>query len=274
MWACVPPHPSASRLAIGEDFLTLPACCIHGGLGSSGVTRAAWAVRIEEAENSGLVVDACYPALTQLRATAARHDENWRIRMAHNDELATAFFNDGTQIKGTVTIQRSAAEVFAAWSDLSGLHTLVEGVTPVNPKDGSLVTVTLGAGEAKDDNISRRVEILTLVKNERIAWRGAPDSTIAHTGTVSLRELPFNRGTVVSVIIDYIAPTGTMRQRLDKFLGRDPQVFLNLMLFRFRQLMEAGEVATTQGQPCARSESRDVAGSHDEQKFAKLEGIS
>lgn len=193
---------------------------------------------------------------------------------AHNDALAAEFFENGEQISGSITVQKPAKEIYGEWAGLSGLPKFVEGVVGVGMGTDRTVEVRAGGGADPSWSATLRAEILNEEPDHLIAWRSTGEPEVPHAGSVTLRELPFGRGTEVRVVIDYIPPKGAVRQRLDKALGRDPAEFLALSLFRFRQVMEAGELATTKGQPAGRGDGRDVQGSRDEKKFAKAGGRS
>jgi uncharacterized membrane protein len=54
------------------------------------------------------------------------------------------------------------------------------------------------------------------------------------------------------VIINYEAPGGVLGSNIAKLFGDDPEAQLEDALTRFKQIMEAGEVVTTLGQPTGR----------------------
>lgn len=192
--------------------------------------------------------------------------------MAGNDELATRFFEDGERIAAAVTVQKSPMEIAQSWAGLTNLPLLVEGLQSVGPAPGGMFEFKL-TPDAKDAGGEDFVtEILKNEPGRVLAWRSTGQTAVPNAGSITLRELPFARGTEVKVVIEYIPPKGPLRQKLDKALGRNPKSLLQLALFRFRQLLEAGEIATTKGQPAGRGDGRDEQGSGDEKKLAKAEG--
>ena len=58
-----------------------------------------------------------------------------------------------------------------------------------------------------------------------------------------------NRGTEVKVVLEYQPPEGALTDAIAKLLSESPQEQIGDELNRFKQLMETGEIATTQGQP-------------------------
>jgi hypothetical protein len=82
-----------------------------------------------------------------------------------------------------------------------------------------------------------------------------------------LHELPFCRGTEVKVVIDYLPAQGPIAQKISRAVGQDPKSYLQAALFRLRQWLETGEIATTVGQPVGRGSGRAEEGSYDEKRL-------
>lgn len=183
-----------------------------------------------------------------------------------NDAQATRFFEKGEQITASITVQRSAAKVFEAWSGFDSVADVVPGVHSVAPvPDGTYRFVLDADPEASSPDL--RIEILVSQPGHRLAWRSVGDSPLPIAGSLTLKELPFARGTELKAVIDYIPDKWALGRRIDKARGKDPEQLLRLALFRFRQLAEAHEIATTRGQPAGRGEGRDAQGSSDEHRF-------
>jgi uncharacterized membrane protein len=58
-----------------------------------------------------------------------------------------------------------------------------------------------------------------------------------------------DRGTRVTIHLQYSPPGGKIGAAVARLLGRDAGTEIREDLRRFKQLIEAGEVATTAGQP-------------------------
>ncbi|HZG38112.1 MAG TPA: hypothetical protein VEZ50_05470, partial [Nodosilinea sp.] len=85
--------------------------------------------------------------------------------------------------------------------------------------------------------------------NHLIAWTSAEDAEIDHSGFVRFQPATGNRGTEVKVVMEYDLPGGRMAAAIAKLFGEEPEQQIGDDLSRFKQLMEAGEIATTDGQP-------------------------
>jgi uncharacterized membrane protein len=92
-------------------------------------------------------------------------------------------------------------------------------------------------------------EIIDEGEFQWIVWRSLPGSDIDQIGSVQFRRAPGGRGTIVMAIIEYTPPAGALGKALAAILGKDPQFTLREDLRRFKALMEAREIPTTEGQP-------------------------
>jgi uncharacterized membrane protein len=84
------------------------------------------------------------------------------------------------------------------------------------------------------------------------AWRSDPDSLVPNTGSVQFRKAPGDRGTEVTVAMQYALPTGPVGKAFASLFGKNPQHVVREDLRHFKQLLETGEIATTVGQPHGR----------------------
>jgi len=96
-------------------------------------------------------------------------------------------------------------------------------------------------------------EITEARSNEHIAWRSLEGADVENSGWVHFEAAPGGRGTIVSVEIEYNPPAGVLGATVAKILGRAPEHEVEEDLRRFKQVMETGEIITTEGQPAGRS---------------------
>jgi uncharacterized membrane protein len=61
-----------------------------------------------------------------------------------------------------------------------------------------------------------------------------------------------DRGTRVNVDLHYNPPGGLLGAGFAKLFGKEPRQEISDDLFHFKQLMETGELPTTEGQPAGR----------------------
>lgn len=145
-----------------------------------------------------------------------------------------------------MTIMRPASELFAFWRKLENCAQWMQDVQSVRetgPRTSHWeVTGPAGVKFAYD------AEIIEEVAGEKIVWQSSAGSALDLWGYASFKSIG-ERGTEVRVRIRYGVPVG-MAGALAAFVGHEPTAMLKEDLRRFRQLTEAGEIATNRG--CAR----------------------
>jgi uncharacterized membrane protein len=91
--------------------------------------------------------------------------------------------------------------------------------------------------------------------NELIAWRSLEGADMDSVGSVRFERAPGGRGTIVKVEMRHSPPAGAVGATVGKLLGEGLEWEIKNGLRRFKQLMEVGEIITTEGQPAGRPNS-------------------
>jgi uncharacterized membrane protein len=91
--------------------------------------------------------------------------------------------------------------------------------------------------------------------NELIAWQSCAGADVQNAGSVRFYPATGGRGTVVKVEIKYEMPAGVLGVTFARLFGQFPEKHIAVELGRFKQLMETGEIARTEGQPAGRKRS-------------------
>jgi uncharacterized membrane protein len=152
-------------------------------------------------------------------------------------------------LEATFTINKPPEELYRYWRNAENLPKFMHHVESVQANGKRLHWVARGPLGAK---LSWDTEITDDKENEWIVWRSLEDSALRHSGSVHFRPAPGNRGTVVTVAIQYQAASSGMARVLLELLGKVPEFQLREELRHFKQLVEAGEIPTTEGQPSGR----------------------
>lgn len=147
--------------------------------------------------------------------------------------------HDATSVQA-VMINRPRQDLYAFWREFSNLPLFMENVHGVS-QDGRRWTIAGPAGK----DIVLETAITADVPGERIAWRSTDESEIDHEGWVEFRDNALGRGTEVRVMISYDPPAGAVGKLVAKVMQREPRVQARRELRRFKQLMETGEVSTS-----------------------------
>lgn len=145
-------------------------------------------------------------------------------------------------VRRAVTINHPPDELYRRWrrfEDLPGVMRHVERVED------------LGQGRSRWEargpfgtRIGWEAEITSDQPGRVIAWRSLPGGDVETTGRVTFKALPRGRGTVLRVDLTYRPPAGALGAAAAKLLGADPATEVAEDLRRFKQRVEAGEVAT------------------------------
>jgi uncharacterized membrane protein len=153
--------------------------------------------------------------------------------------------------ESSLLISRPPEECYRFWSDVENIPRFSSEILSVR-KTGERTShwtarLPHDAGEVEWD-----AEIVEDVPNQRISWRCLPNDGVTVSGSVTFEAAPGGRGTIVRVQLDYDHPGRTAIAPLSKFIGRHPGQITQKSLRRLKQLIELGEIVTTEGQPAGR----------------------
>lgn len=157
------------------------------------------------------------------------------------------YFAHGIHVEHSVTIMRSADELFGFWRNFENLPRFMQHLKSVECLDEkkSRWTATGPAGFS----VQWDAEIINEEPNALIAWQSTGGADVDNAGSVRFVDAPEGRGTEVRVVLDYIPPAGKVGSIIAKLFGQEPDAQVREDLRRFKRLMETGEIATIQGQP-------------------------
>ncbi|MBE9167491.1 cyclase [Pleurocapsales cyanobacterium LEGE 06147] len=155
------------------------------------------------------------------------------------------------QVEKTVTIfNRSPEELYQFWRNLENLPSFMKHLKSVRAIDKTrshwIANAPLG------ENVEWDAEIIEDRENQLIAWASVEGADIENSGFVRFKPAPPGRGTEVKVVMEYNPPGGRLGAAIAKLFGEEPEQQIGDELRRFKMLMEAGEIATTEGQPSGR----------------------
>jgi len=152
-------------------------------------------------------------------------------------------------VKKSVTINKSAAELYQFWRNFENLPkfmTHLESVTVTGEK-----TSFWKAKAPLGTTVEWNAEITSEQENERIGWKSVEGATIPNSGVVQFNPTS-TRGTEVRVVLTYESPAGELGAIVAKLFGEEPSQQVYGDLYRFKSLMESGEIITVEGQSSGR----------------------
>ena len=147
----------------------------------------------------------------------------------------------------SMTINRPIGELFAFWRDLRNLPRFMSHLTSVE-----VLSDKRSRWKAKGPGglpVEWEAEIVNEKVDALIAWQSCEGSSVANWGVVRFSPAPGGRGTEISVQLEYEPIGGSTGVALAKLFGEEPSQQIEEDLRRFKQIMEAGEIPTTAGQP-------------------------
>jgi uncharacterized membrane protein len=151
------------------------------------------------------------------------------------------------------TIAKRPQEIYDFLSDAQNWNRFLHGIHLESRGDGRL---RLAIGKAGHLDFESRIEVTDRKPGEYIAWASA-DQMFEHRGVINFKQAPADRGTEISVALEYKALAGPIAHLLASLAGWHPEQVVRESLRRLKQLMEAGEIPTTAGQPVG---SRGLSG--------------
>ena len=164
----------------------------------------------------------------------------------HSPNAAVAH-GEGVKATQTVTINKPRHELYQFWRKLDTLPNFMRHLVSVTVLDDKhshwVAKAPLG------QTVEWDAEIINDIENEVIAWKSTEDAQISNAGSVRFKDAPAGRGTIVTAEINYAPPAGLVGATVARLFGEEPQKQVYDDLRAFEQLMETGEVASTEGQP-------------------------
>lgn len=152
----------------------------------------------------------------------------------------------------TLLINTTPEEAYQFWRDFENLPRFMNRLENVTVLDDRRSRWSAIGPLGKP--IQWETEITSERENEYIAWKSLPGSDVQVDGRVEFHKAPADRGTLISVRIEF-GPAIGRNAGPGKFLGKGANFAIRQEMRRLEAIMEAGEIPTTEGQPHGR---RDV----------------
>ncbi|MGI9055750.1 MAG: SRPBCC family protein [Pyrinomonadaceae bacterium] len=225
-----------------------------GSLVAYGIKRKDWLGALLGLVGGGLAVRGATgycPAFNALDI-----DTKEKSLLEQGKTKAKDWFEQKVEVVKSVTINKSAEELYSFWRNFENLPKFMNHLESVKVIDDKKSEWTAKAPLGYEAHWSA---VITEEKqNEKIAWRSVENSQIPNSGKVEF--LPtVDRGTVVKVTIRYEPPAGKLGALASYFLTEEPETQIAEDLRRFKSLMETGLVMQVEGQPSGRETEKAKA---------------
>lgn len=164
-------------------------------------------------------------------------------------------WDESRLVSRAITVNRPRQELYDFWRNFKNLQLFLENVRSVTEIDGTRSRWIIEAPAG------RTVEFISRITEDQpgqlIAWTSEDGADVANSGRIEFEDAPAGRGTIVRATIAYDPPGGALGRAVATLLQREPKTQARRDLRRFKQLMETGEITTSQPRPAATAASSD-----------------
>jgi uncharacterized membrane protein len=193
-------------------------------------------------------------AISGAAAAAAIYAVN---RSFSGKRFQTLPYGYGIKLKKSVTIDRPADDLYSFWRNSEHIPRVFDNKLSVEIIDDKrarwMLRTPLGF------KLTWTTEITIDRPNEMIGWRSIGRSHLDNAGYIRFDRATGGRGTVVNVALQYNMPGGSLGAALATLFGARPGSYIEEALRKFKQLMEAGEIPTTEGRKVQELEPVEIA---------------
>ena len=165
------------------------------------------------------------------------------------DDRLAAGGHDDASAEAAATIGRAPEEVYAFCRALDGAPRFMAFIESVQPLDA--LRSRWMARTPSGQTLGWVAEVIEDRPGELFAWRSLPGEAVHHAGAFRFRLAPGGRGTEVRLDVEYQPPGAPLARAVARWLGSAAEHVVEDDLRRLKQILEAGETATTRGQPRA-----------------------
>jgi uncharacterized membrane protein len=177
--------------------------------------------------------------------------ESLGINTARKENMTSVKSGAHIKIVKSVTINAPVEQLYSFWRKFENLPRFMNHLESVVETDQMRshwkAKAPLGYAVEWD------AEIIADIPNQLISWRSVEGADVSNAGSVHFNQSTGGRGTVVKVSLNYEPPAGKIGAAIAWLFGEEPSVQVDEDLRRFKNLMESGEIPTTEGQTSGRA---------------------
>lgn len=157
---------------------------------------------------------------------------------------------DASTVTSSVTVGVSADEAYEAWRDPETRSRVFGAFADVTEVDGDRQRWTV------DAPLGRAVTWESRITDDRpgelVRWESVGGPAVVSEGSVRFSPAPADRGTEVTLRLRIDPPGGSLGRAAMERLDVLPKALANKMLYRYKSLVETGEIPTLERNPSGR----------------------
>lgn len=181
-------------------------------------------------------------------AAAAMLDMSAAMKQGERQTMGERTTESGAlAVEKCITVNKSPEECYRFWRNFDRFPEFMQHLEAVEK-----ITDTRSHWKAKAPigaSVEWDAEITADQPGELLAWRSVEGADVDNGGSVRFEPAPGGRGTIVRVEMQYKPPGGKAGALVARLFGENPSQQIDGDLRRFKQLIETGEITTTEGQP-------------------------
>jgi uncharacterized membrane protein len=178
-----------------------------------------------------------------------------RIRVNPRPEEADAA--ETIVLDEVIAIGKPPDEVYRFWREIDNLPRIAPRLRGLEVLDERRSRWRVQ--DPRGGTVHWEAEITRDEPGREIAWRTTREREITHFGDVRFEDAPGSRGSIVRVHLEYVSPAGALGAAVASVTAESPRWMVKDALRRLKQLLETGEIATTEGQPSGRARQQPHA---------------
>ena len=162
------------------------------------------------------------------------------------EKSASGFFTGTISVEKFIVINKSPDECYRYWRSFENFPRFMKHLESVQIIDSK--RSHWKAKAPAGTSVEWDAEIVGDNAGRFLAWRSIEGADIDNAGIVRFESAPGDRGTIVRLQMRYNSPGGKAGALFAKLFGEEPSLQIDGDLRRFKQLIETGEITTTEGQ--------------------------
>ncbi len=144
------------------------------------------------------------------------------------------------RVRQSIIVDRTPSEVYQFWRNENNWPQFMENVESVHASGDGVRWKVRVPGRRE---INWETRITNDVPDSLIGWQSTDGSDVDISGTVRFERAPGDRGTLVSLAVQFTPPGGAIGAAVARMFESIPTTALEMCLRKAKQVMETGEVA-------------------------------